>query len=212
MCIRDSINAEYMGISRSLSEPKKEEIEEKAVELGNVTHPYTLFLDLDETLLLTQECTREEVKGEIKYSVQIRPFALSLLEQIAPLFELVIFTAASREYAIEVLKYLDPDNKFFKKVLCRESCIELERGIIIKDLRIIKDRKQSSMLIADNHVINFAFQLDNGIPVSSFDGDDDDNKLIYLLDYLKQLATFSDAVSMNKEHIGLRANQIQNQV
>ena len=41
----------------------------------------------------------------------------------------------------------------------------------MKDLRIIANRSLKDMVIVDNAVYSFAFQLDNGIPIVPFYSD-----------------------------------------
>lgn len=62
----------------------------------------------------------------------------------------------------------------------------------MKDLRVIVDRELSDMLIVDNSILSFAFQLDNGVPICSFyaggaDRGQDDQELLYLLTYLEDV-------------------------
>lgn len=45
---------------------------------------------------------------EIDASINIRPYAITLLNQLAKTFELIIFTASHSCYADVVLNYLDP--------------------------------------------------------------------------------------------------------
>lgn len=58
---------------------------------------YTLVLDLDETLVHYYE---------EKNTVLIRPFASSFLEQMAQFYEVVIFTAGTKDYADWALAHL----------------------------------------------------------------------------------------------------------
>ena len=50
----------------------------------------------------------------------------------------------------------------------RDSCIQTEEGIYVKDLRIIANWSLKDIVIVDNAVYSFAFQLDNGIPIIPF--------------------------------------------
>jgi TFIIF-interacting CTD phosphatase-like protein len=43
-------------------------------------------------------------------------------------------------------------------------------GIYVKDLRIIADRDLKDIIIVDNSIISFAFNLSNGVPISAFTG------------------------------------------
>ena len=53
------------------------------------------------------------------------------------------------------------------------------------------------MLIVDNSVHSFGFQLDNGIPVVSFYDDDKDCELVHLATYVNGLATHTEMVATN---------------
>lgn len=63
---------------------------------------YTLVLDLDETLVHFEAAERK---------FRLRPGCLAFLRTLAPLFEIVVFTAASQDYADFILNVLDPDGQ-----------------------------------------------------------------------------------------------------
>ena len=66
-------------------------------------------------------------------------------------------------------------------------------GFYIKDLEIILDRNRKDMLIVDNSILSFAFDLDNGVPINSFIGnEEDDRELLYLYSFLEEAATAED--------------------
>jgi len=67
-----------------------------------------------------------------------------------------------------VLDYLDPKRELIEYRLYRDSCVETEEGVFIKDLRIIQNRNLKDMVIIDNAVYSFGYQLDNGIPILPF--------------------------------------------
>ena len=57
---------------------------------------------------------------------------------------------------------------------------------------MIEDRDLSDMLIVDNSILSFGFQLDNGVPICSFysggpDRGSSDQELLYLLTYLEEV-------------------------
>jgi CTD small phosphatase-like protein 2 len=54
-----------------------------------------------------------------------------------------------------VLDYLDPTHELIEHRLYRESCIDTEEGVYIKDLRIIKNRRLEDIVIVDNAVYSF---------------------------------------------------------
>lgn len=63
--------------------------------------PYTLVLDLDETLIHFEENDSEAEDGEVFYL--IRPGLNKFLTQLYPYFEIVIYTAALEDYANWIL-------------------------------------------------------------------------------------------------------------
>lgn len=38
----------------------------------------------------------------------------------------------------------------------------------------------------DNSILSFAFDLENGVPIDSYMGDEDDKDLLYLVSFLEQ--------------------------
>ena len=40
--------------------------------------------------------------------------------------------------------------------------------MFVKDLRIVQDRNIEDIIIVDNSIISFAFQLDNGVPICAY--------------------------------------------
>jgi CTD small phosphatase-like protein 2 len=67
----------------------------------------------------------------------VRPFALDCLKEASKHYQIVVFTASHSAYADVVLDYLDPSHSLIEYRLYRESCVETEEGVFIKDLRII---------------------------------------------------------------------------
>jgi CTD small phosphatase-like protein 2 len=68
--------------------------------------------------------------------------------------------------------------------LYREHCIKTPEGIYIKDLRIIENKSLYDLLIVDNAVYSFGYQLDNGIPIIPFyDDKEHDEELMHLVYY-----------------------------
>ena len=57
-------------------------------------------------------------------------------------------------------------------------------SLYIKDLRIIRNRRMEDMVIVDNAVYSFGFQLENGIPIIPFYNNPMDEELHHLIFYL----------------------------
>ena len=80
-----------------------------------------LLCDLDNTLM---ECNQDHMAKHVArqhfhgicgdYSMQIRPGVPEFLEKCYDKFEMIVVTAASLNYASEVVAVLDPDKKYFK--------------------------------------------------------------------------------------------------
>jgi CTD small phosphatase-like protein 2 len=81
-------------------------------------------------------------------------------------------------YAEQVLDKLDPDGTLIQHKLYREACLFVH-GNLLKDLNVL-GRDLSTCIIVDNSPYAFGYQLDNGIPVSSWFCDDADTKLMDL--------------------------------
>ena len=102
------------------------------------------------------------------------------------MYEIIVFTAGQKDYADPILDYIDPHKKIFKKRLYRTDCIQVE-NIFIKDLDIILDRDRANMIIVDNSILSFAFDLDNGVPINSYMGtEEEDKELLFLYSFLEE--------------------------
>lgn len=45
------------------------------------------------------------------------------------------------------------------------------------------------MIIVDNSIISFAFNLSNGVPIKAFLGDKNDDELLFMVTFLEELFT-----------------------
>ena len=140
-------------------------------------YKYTLVVDLDETLV-------HYVEEEDKAYVQVRPFADYFLNELGKYFEIVIFTAAAEDYADIVLKELDKNNSVSYKLYRKHT--NQSNGIFLKDLNKL-GRDINKVCIIDNNKENFGLQPENGLHISSFVGDQNDNELNILSKELMQI-------------------------
>ena len=113
------------------------------------------------------------------------------------MYEICVFTAGEQDYADTILDFIDPDKIIIRHRLYRHHCISPEKGVYVKDLSIIKDRKIEEMIIVDNSIISFAFDLKNGIPIKAFLGEKNDEELLFLVTFLEEIYSFNDV----REHI-----------
>jgi TFIIF-interacting CTD phosphatases, including NLI-interacting factor len=135
--------------------------------------------------------------------IKIRPYCREFLKKMKEHYEIIIFTASTAGYAETIIKELDPQRKYISYILDRNFCLETKNGFYIKDLRIIKNRQLKNMIIVDNLVHSFGFQIDNGIPILEWTGNKQDEELRYLMDYLIEAKKYDDVREYNKEKLKL---------
>ena len=46
----------------------------------------------------------------------------------------------------------------------RQDCIQIQ-DFFVKDLDVFIDREKENIVIVDNSIMSFAFDLDNGVPI-----------------------------------------------
>lgn len=204
-----------------LERPTADKIKELRVEFGEVDRQKCLILDMDETLIHAKpktkahedfeadyEITLDDEDGtQLTFLVKMRPGLVECLERLASMYEIAVFTAAERTYATKIIKHFDPDGKFIKHILSREHCIHVD-NFYVKDLRIIGDRKLEDLVIVDNSIVAFAFNLDNGVPINDFRGDVPmDEELIYMTSYLEDIYHYEDIREANINNF--RLSEIQ---
>ena len=103
------------------------------------------MLDLDETLV---HCSIEPIPkadltfpvnfNGVEYTVYVRkrPHFEHFMRSVSDKFEVTIFTASQEVYAKKLLDILDPEGKYIKYRLYRDSCLPVE-GNYLKDLTVL---------------------------------------------------------------------------
>ena len=139
---------------------------------------YTLVLDLDETLVHYYE---------EKNMVLIRPYASEFLQRMAAFYEVVIFTAGTKDYADWALDKIQNHaaHYYIDHRLYRDHTIQC-MDVFIKDLSSL-GRDLNKTIIVDNITENFLLQPDNGISIKSWFDDPDDTALLDLAPLLRQI-------------------------
>ncbi|CAI2359926.1 unnamed protein product [Moneuplotes crassus] len=208
---------------KTIKPPPISELKDKLVFLPEKkSKKKTLIFDMDETLIHCVDSIQDEnpqyvikvilEEEEVQAGINIRPYALECLEAVNQKFEVIVFTASHQTYADAVLDFLDPQKELIKKRLYRDSCYETEEGVYIKDLRIFANRNLKDLIIVDNAVYSFGFQLNNGIPIIPFYDDQNDEELFHLVPFLEILADSKDIREKNIEAFQLEQMASKNEL
>ena len=139
---------------------------------------YTLILDLDETLV-------HFFYTPSGGSFLIRPYCIQFLEEMSKFYEIIIFTAALKDYADSIIDLLDPNKKYIKYRLYRQHT-SINGITFCKDLSKI-GRDLGKTIIVDNLADNFKLQPNNGIHIWTWLEDMKDTQLNDLGKILKDL-------------------------
>ncbi|CCW61468.1 unnamed protein product [Phytomonas sp. EM1] len=110
------------------------------------TRQKVLVMDLDETLCYVSTSTANMIgpptfseviptaSGAELFHVWVRPYARIFLTTMAKLFNIALFTSASKSYADTILSRIDPDH-IVKERYYRQDCRIFPRGAFAKTLR-----------------------------------------------------------------------------
>lgn len=197
-------------------------------------HKKLLLLDMDETLLHAATlndiylaklygpdaepsfCTNFTDRDQrVEIGVFLRPFLLEMINQVQPYYQIVIFTASEQLYADSILDRIDPLYELFSKRLYRDNCIRAylqqteqadAKTVFVKDLRIVESFGLNEIVIVDNSLLSFSLQPDNGIPISSYFFNPQDQELRCLANFLVQKLAHQDDV----RHVNQEEFKIQN--
>ena len=154
--------------------------------------PYTLILDLDETLV------NFKIKSSKEGTLRARPFLFGFLEEMEHYYELIIWTSATEAYANSLIDAIEFEKQYFDYVLFREHAIIIGDDFV-KDLNRV-GRSLDRVIIVDDMPQNFRLQKQNGITIKPFLGDDYNDTALYdLLPILKRIAEEGNDVRIGLE-------------
>ncbi|KAL4511843.1 hypothetical protein ABPG72_012688 [Tetrahymena utriculariae] len=175
----------YVQLDDGLDDDEDEEEFSEDRLIGTIPAPYlspidnpnkhTLVIDLDETLVHFQEIPDEG--GQFL----IRPHAEIFLQKLSEYYEIVIFTAAIKDYADFILDVIDTTKAISHRLYRQHT--DRNGRCYVKDISKL-GRDLSKTLIIDNLPENFCKQPMNGILIQSWYGDSDDRALYDLIPLL----------------------------
>ena len=132
-------------------------------------HKYSLVLDLNKTLVYYNP-----EKGNIK----LRNGLSSFLSMIKTYYELISFSNEPQNITNAIIQEIESEKKYFDYNLTRDNCIIYENNLV-KDISLI-GRDITKIIIIDDDENCFNLNKENGIKISKFNGDKEDNILFEL--------------------------------
>ena len=148
----------------------------------NPKYKYTLVLDMDETLL-------HFFFTQINGMFFVRPYCFEFLNDLNNLYEIITFTAGTKDYADNILNQLDINDNIIKYRLYRQHTT-IAGLTTYKDLNKL-GRDLSKIIIVDNLKDNFKMQPNNGIYIKTWTNDINDCQLKDILKLLKDIVIFN---------------------
>jgi Dullard-like phosphatase family protein len=145
-------------------------------------YKYTLVLDMDETLI-------HFFFTHINGMFFVRPFCFDFLNELNELYEIITFTAGTKDYADNILNQLDINGDIIKYRLYRQHT-SIVGCNVYKDLSKI-GRDLSKTIIIDNLRENFKMQPNNGIFIKTWTSDINDTQFRDLKKVLKEIVEFN---------------------
>jgi Dullard-like phosphatase family protein len=161
---------------------------------------YTLVLDLDETLIHFKVNPNNNNSGIL----QFRPYISEFLSNIKDFYELIVFTAATKEYADPIIDAIEQKGIKFDHRLYRIHTI-IRGNDFVKDLSKL-GRDLGRIIIVDNMEQNYKLQPYNGITIRPFWGKDTNDMALFdllniLIKIVKMDMDIRDGIRYFKEEI-----------
>ncbi|KAK9710767.1 mitochondrial inner membrane protein required for protein import [Basidiobolus ranarum] len=140
--------------------------------------PYTLVINLDETLIYST--------WDIEHGWRIakRPGVDYFLAYLSQFYEIVVFTSQNSFNAITILDKLDP-YQYIMYRLYRESTRYIDKKHV-KDISRL-NRDLSKVIMMDSNPDAYSLQPENAIAVKPWKGEPDDNYLLSMIPFLESL-------------------------
>lgn len=180
--------------------------------MSNVAPRPLLVLDLDETLVHAEEkgkpfLGRSPDFTTSDYVVYKRPHLDEFLSRMWKLYDLAVWSAAGTLYVNRVVEVIfeghaQPVFVFSGVRSTRRFDHEDHREYYIKDLKKVRKKGFDirRMLIVDDLERNAQRNYGNAVYVREFNGELDDNELLFLAQYLEELASQPNFRTIEKRY------------
>lgn len=135
-----------------------------------------------------------ESDGELEdMYVNVRPYLKQWVNALKSMYQIVVLTASTQDYADTILDYIDPNFELFEGRFYRENWVWTKDEVYIKDLTLFtKKWDLKDIVLVDNSAHCFGLQINNGYPIRSFTTDKQDREFYNLTQFLKVLYYFDD--------------------
>ena len=119
----------------------------------------------------------------------VRPYVYEFLNELKNYYEIVTFTAGTKEYADNILNLVDVNDNLIKYRLYRHHTTIMGMNVFKDLMRLGRD--MSKIIIIDNLKDNFKLQPNNGLFIKTWTSDINDNQLFDLQKILRDIAIFN---------------------
>lgn len=173
-----------------------------------------LILDLDETLIYATEQPLERKADFVlfentatPYFVYKRPYLDTFLEFCFTHFQVAIWTSSAEDYAQGIVEYILSPSKQPRFVWARNRCtyrrnLETYEYEWLKNLAKVKRHNYplENVIMVDDTPAKLTKNYGNLVPVKSFEGNPNDNELLFLPKFLERLSSVENVRKIEKRY------------
>ena len=190
--ILNSINLDEENNNNNLSNTKKLlTLPLPNREPEEFNYKYTLFLELDETLVHYYE------EGE-NYFVKVRQGTDEFLKTLHDFCEIIIVSTSNKEYTDIILENLNKEKNYVDKAIYKELC---DNDNIEIDFRKINRDLKKCIFICHEGKSFFNADEKNIVELEEFNGEEDDKEIVYLQSEIMKLKNGVDDIRNNIKEI-----------
>ena len=177
--------------------------------MTQITAKKLLVLDLDETLIYaTEQPMSREVDFTVgQYFVYKRPFLNEFLAYCFENFDVGVWTTSTASYASAVIDNITERTQNLQFVWARDRCTwafdeQIMERVLTKKLDKLRKRGfgPESIIVIDDTAVAWRSSYGNLVNVTRFEGDESDDELGHLPEYLELLKDHENIRSVEKRN------------